>query len=303
MTKLVMSQSVSDRLRQLSKTSAATTDDEQLPLVDLQNALSDQKDAANLVMTGSSAAVPTAASEATVRLVLEHTLLISVAKWASKALDSTTAAELRLYSLVKGSEVYVAAKPKFERSRQLEESLAAIKRAQEEAEYAMMATSGAPLFSVAKPFTITANSVFRAHTSIAGTDPTLPLDARIAAQFGANGTTSTKQQIAAEEEEWKSVQRQLGVILNIFLSVMATATAAWWASGSTNVTTKVLISLVVALITGIAEVVLYNRYQVYVSQSRKYGKKRMTGSDLRDTNFKPLNLSHDPRATSFATSG
>lgn len=249
-------------------------------------------------MNGASAAVPLATFDSSPRLILDHTLLVSISKWVlSDQADGVkdNPAQWKLSSLVSGSEVYIPAKPKFERSKELEESLAAIQRAQEEAEYSRMSTSGAPILGSAKPFSITTAGLSRAYTNIAGTDPTLPLRARIATQYGNVGLAPIKQQTLAEEEEWKNVQRQLSVILNVFLSVMATATAAWWASGNADVAAKVLISLAAALITGLAEIVLYNRYQVYVTESRKYGKKRMTGSDLRSrTDFQPLNFSSNP---------
>lgn len=57
---------------------------------------------------------------------------------------------------------------------------------------------------------------------------------------------------------------------------------------------KVLVSMLVAVVTAVAEVVLYSRYQVYVKESKKIKKGRMTGSDVNKKGgiegFKPLQL-------------
>lgn len=162
-------------------------------------------------------------------------------------------------------------------SKQLDESLKAIRRAQEEAEYARISSS--------TTHSSTSYSIPSTYTNISGVDPTLSLTQR----FSPHPTLSRKE----EEEAWKDTQRILSVILNIFLSTLATATAAWWASGNANAGHKVLVSMLVAVVTAIAEVVLYNRYTVYVRESKKIKKTRMTGSDVRkgeNGEFRPLQL-------------
>ena len=132
------------------------------------------------------------------------------------------------------------------------------------------------------------------YVNIAGVDPTLTLSQRISShsQFPHHSTSTSSRQLLREDEEqaWKDAQRQLSVILNIFLSTLATATAAWWASGHASMPNKVLVSMLVAAITALAEIVLYNRYSVYVEQSKKIKTSRMKESDAKTgmPEFRPL---------------
>ena len=131
------------------------------------------------------------------------------------------------------------------------------------------------------------------YVNIAGVDPTLSLAQRIASHTQSPTAMPTRTQLGtAEEQAWKDAQHTLSVILNIVLSTLATATAAWWASGNASAPRKLLVSMLVALITALAEVVLYNRYSVYVKQSKQIKRDRMQGSDLSRGRheFKPLQL-------------
>lgn len=185
--------------------------------------------------------------------------------------------------------------------KELEDSLAAIKRAQEEAEYQRISSvSAKPISAVGGAYKIPSSYV-----NIAGVDPSLDLAQRISSHIRSQSQSQSKFQSLNpsdsvfrqenEDQAWKEAQRMLSVILNIFLSTLATATAAWWASGSASVGHKVLISMLVALVTAVAEVVLYNRYSVYVKESKKIKSNRMKGSDTnkhagRNWEFKPLQL-------------
>lgn len=143
--------------------------------------------------------------------------------------------------------------------------------------------------------TTAASSGYKIPTSyvnIAGVDPTLSLHQRISSHAATPQLSSHTLVGQGEEQAWKDAQRQLSVILNIFLSTLATATAAWWASGNANVANKVLASMLVAVVTAVAEIVLYNRYGVYVNESKKIKTSRMKGSDVKSemADFKPLQL-------------
>ncbi|CBQ69927.1 conserved hypothetical protein [Sporisorium reilianum SRZ2] len=283
MTKLTLSTSNSRLLRQL----ALQSDSEHDAVQTLRAALNDQP--AQPKMTAASAAVPTSstATDSDAPVVLDHTILVRIASWAQG--DSATTelsvdkARLKLSALVTGSRVYIPPKPVFERSKQLEESLAAIKRAQEQAEYQRMSTTSAS----------TGYKIPTSYVNIAGVDPTLSLHQRISSHAASPHLSSSFALLGqSEEQAWKDAQRQLSVILNIFLSALATATAAWWASGTASVGNKVLASMLVALVTAVAEIVLYSRYSVYVSESKKIKSNRMKGSDVKAGlgEFRPLQL-------------
>ncbi|SPO31249.1 uncharacterized protein UTRI_05942_B [Ustilago trichophora] len=286
MTKLVLSPSNSRLLRRLGKESKSNHHAVQ----SLKKALDDQPEQAK--MTVQSPAVPTASStEAVLPLIVDHTILLSIASWAQgeEAVD-VDQAKLKLSSLVAGSHVYIPPKPVFQRSKELDESLTAIRRAQEEAEYQRISTT----------LPTTSYKIPSSYVNISGVDPTLSLSQRISSHtqsplhHTSNSTTTTSRALLGqgEEQAWKEAQQTLSVILNIFLSTLATATAAWWASGNVNVGHKVLVSMLVAVVTAVAEVVLYNRYSVYVGQSKRIKTSRMKGSDLHKTgvDFKPLQL-------------
>ncbi|PWY99324.1 hypothetical protein BCV70DRAFT_200898 [Testicularia cyperi] len=323
MPRLVLSPTVSSRLCSIAAYQSAD-EGKGTPIDELRHAIRDQPAVKPDKVTASGPAVPSPVldRDATqvASLVVDHKLLIALAAWsqssaASVVTSTISTRDLTLSQLVAGCHVYVPPKPVFHRSKELEDSLAAIRKAQEEAEYLQMSThtfkgSGGSV----RPFALSnlagrsdaSQGISKAYTNIAGTDPSLPLTQRIAAQYGLSDSNgiSSKQQKAAEEEQWNEVQRQLSVILNVFLSVVATATAAWWASGTAAIATKVLTSLAVAVITAIAEIVLYNRYRIYVSNSKRYGKSRMKGSDLKssssaESQFRPLKLSTSGDHTVF----
>ncbi|KAJ1597595.1 hypothetical protein NDA14_005240 [Ustilago hordei] len=288
MTKLVLSAANSQLLKQVAQTADAVQS--------LKAAFADQPD--QRLMTTHSPAVPSTSSKDTPNsVVLDHKVLITIASWASNinpsAQPSLDLEKLRLSSLVRGSQVYIPPKPVFQRSEELEQSLAAIRRAQEEAEYQRMS-------STTTSNTSGAYRIPSSYTNIAGVDRSLSLTQRIHAQTGSPQQPNSLLG-EGEEQAWKDAQRLLSVILNIFLSTMATATAAWWASGNASAGHKVLVSMLVAVVTAVAEIILYIRYSVYVKESKKIKDNRMKGSDVKKglPRFKPLQLD---RAGAKATS-
>lgn len=296
MTKLVLSTANSQLLRRLAQESGSEDDAVQ----SLKTALEDQP--ARPKMTADSPAVPTVstATDSAAPIVLDHSVLIRIASWAqggrAASQLSIDTAKLKLSALVAGSRVYVPPKPVFERSKQLEDSLAAIRRAQEQAEYQRMSTS------TANNAASGGYKIPTSYVNIAGVDPTLSLHQRISSHAAAAPHLSSSRALVGqgEEQAWKDAQRQLSVILNIFLSTLATATAAWWASGNASVGNKVLASMLVAILTAVAEIVLYSRYSVYVDESNKIKSNRMKGSDVKSglPDFKPLQLSSTTKGIS-----
>lgn len=294
MTKLVLSASNSELLQQLAWECGSDLH----ALQSLKAALRDQPEEPK--MTADSPAIPTttASSASAAPIVLDHSVLIHVASWAySTPKPKQTVVDpvkLKLSSLVTDSHVYIPPKPIFQRSKQLEDSLAAIRKAQEEAEYLRMSSS--------TPNSSSAYKIPTSYVNIAGVDPTLSLNQRITSHTASPHLFCRIGSRQEEEQAWKDAQRQLSVILNIFLSTLATATAAWWASGNASVPNKVLTSMLVGLITAVAEIVLYSRYSSYVKESKKIKHHRMKGSDLKVGvgEFRPLQLD---RGSGFGSKG
>ncbi|KAJ9475539.1 hypothetical protein PHBOTO_005617 [Pseudozyma hubeiensis] len=297
MTKLVLSASNSELLRQLVRSIESDHD----AVESLKAALLDQPEQPK--MTTESPAVPAAATASTASaepVVLEHLVLIRIASWARTEAESRTSSvgstQLKLASLVTGARVYVPPKPIFKRSQQLTDSLAAIRKAQELAEYQRMSSTTTPSSS-------RAYNIPSAYVNIAGVDPTLSLSQRITSHTTLPHLSFSNVSRQEEDQAWKDAQRQLSVILNIFLSALATATAAWWASGNASVGNKVLTSMLVGIVTAVAEIVLYSRYSVYVRESKKIRTSRMKGSDVKDgiEGFRPLQLDRVKNATKKST--
>lgn len=189
----------------------------------LRSALTEQ---VHPLLDSTSAAAPRDAP-ATGAARVSRAVLTEVAAWARAEGD----AALTLDALLHGAEVYVAPRPRYERPKELDESLARIARMHEEADYARMTQR-------AEPYTLRG----------------------VAA--GMPATSEAREQLA-----WRESREQLSVILNVALSVGAVATASWWAAGHASpiwvrraLTQKVSVSLGLALLVGVAEVVLYSRY-------------------------------------------
>ncbi|WFD42419.1 hypothetical protein MPSI1_001063 [Malassezia psittaci] len=143
------------------------------------------------VMTESSSA----ASGDTKRVRVPRGVLTEVAQFGRSIKDNS----LTLDGLLQGSNVYISPPPKYERPKELDESLARITRMQEEREYARMSQP-------ANPYTL-------------------------------NPSRMANQSHWSSEEEraaWRSTREQISVIVNIALSIGAVATATWWAAGNAS---------------------------------------------------------------------
>lgn len=113
MTKLILSPTISRRLREI-----AATNSQHDALQSLRAALADQPLQQAEKMTAQSPAVPAPSAEKQEQaVVLEHTLLISIASWASTQLGADgnggDDGAFKLSALVRGSRVHVPPKPVF----------------------------------------------------------------------------------------------------------------------------------------------------------------------------------------------
>ncbi|EPQ27317.1 uncharacterized protein PFL1_05239 [Pseudozyma flocculosa PF-1] len=243
-------------------------------------------------MDGSSPAVPCAEETKvteTGRLAIPHRVLVDLACWARTNMSDEGRGQAHgwtLWDLVAGSEVYVEPKKVAERSKELEASLLAIRKAQDEAMYHQLTTS--------LPFT--RSGIPASFRSIAGVDPSAPLAARISAGLAPPSTATQEHQDA---EAWREVRSILSVLLNVLLSIAAVVAAVWYGLGtSTPVPFRVLVSLLAAIVTALAETALYARYGDYVSKSRSVKERRLKGSDAVVPAPPPPGTERGPQATS-----
>ncbi|PWN41670.1 hypothetical protein IE81DRAFT_324296 [Ceraceosorus guamensis] len=171
--------------------------------------------------------------------------LISIARWAKKrAMLSGEALSvehpLRLHVLLKGASLALPQKRPFVRSPELEATLARIKQAADEAEYARM---------------------------ISGPSSTND-DTGRTFKRSSNVTGAPKLSRAEEAMEWQEVKRGLSAVVNVVASAAAVALAAWKALGNGSVFAKTMTSLLLAIIVAVAETVLYARHFENIKQKR-----------------------------------
>jgi len=169
---------------------------------------------------------------------------------------------LTLYALTRCAKLHFPPKPKFERSPELERSLAAIRLANEKAEYERISALRNPvqnkrtLFSLAEPP--------RAVTD-EQTGPSL---------HALSVQTLTPEQ---EAQQWAEANKQISAVINVVISMGAVATAAWWAAGSAIVIWKTLVCLALAILVGIAETVMYARYWRVATKQAAVRAAKMRG--------------------------
>ncbi|KAK0553122.1 hypothetical protein OC845_001402 [Tilletia horrida] len=208
-------------------------------------------------------------NEASTPPTIRHSTLIDLAQQIRiQQPQGIDLQQYTLYALMRDAQIYFAPKPKFVRSPELEKSLAAIRLAQEQAEF---------------------NSISSTHNL----DPLLPASKRNRySLFDVSAPTSSSpssfkppllsvQKLTPEQEaaEWAEANRQISAVINIVISMVAVATAAWWAAGSASVIWKTLVSLGLAIVVGIAETVLYARYWRVSAQRATNQSRRMKGFD------------------------
>ncbi|KAE8266228.1 hypothetical protein A4X09_0g6118 [Tilletia walkeri] len=173
--------------------------------------------------------------------------------------------QLTLYALTRGAKLYFTPKPKFERSPELEKSLAAIRLAQEQAEYERISTISQPYNKKRSLFNLT--------------EPPRPYHNADSARLTIPTLSVQKLTPEQEAEEWAEANKQISAVLNIVVSMGAVATAAWWAAGSASVIWKTLVCLLLAIVVGVAETVMYARYWRVSVEQTATRKAKMTGFD------------------------
>ncbi|WFD19946.1 hypothetical protein MCAP1_002189 [Malassezia caprae] len=146
-----------------------------------------------IVRVPLSGHTPADPSRADAEVRIPHTLLVQVSQWARD--DAYT-----LAYLLRGAQLYHPPRPVYERPKELDASLEAIRRAHEESEYARMVSWTPSQRAPAAPY-------------------------RLSSEVAPHA-------VAAEHEAWREARSQLSALVNILLSMGAVATAVWWGAGS-----------------------------------------------------------------------
>ncbi|PWN52314.1 hypothetical protein IE53DRAFT_385246 [Violaceomyces palustris] len=154
---------------------------------------------------------------------------------------------LRLEKLLQGCQIWHPPKKVFVRSKELESTLSKIQLDQDRALYAKMTTSYLDERQRSSPYLLLRD----------------PQPSRLSKQ--------------EESSEWQKVKSDLSVFFNILLSMLATSFAAWYALSWSDLSWRILISLLTSILVGVAEVALYARYSDYVRKSRDKKMRRMKG--------------------------
>ncbi|CAD6887075.1 unnamed protein product [Tilletia caries] len=209
------------------------------------------------------------ASEMQPPYIIDHSVLANLSSCAQKAASVLQShdidpKQLTLYALTRGAKLHFPPKPKFERSAELEKSLAIIRLAHEQAEYERMSTIQQPHNKRRSLFNLTEPPRSHPTDSTYDTVPTLSVQ------------KLTPEQ---EAEEWAEANKQISAVVNIIVSMGAVATAGWWAAGSASVIWKTLVCLALAIVVGVAETAMYARYWRVSAEQQVTRKAKMRGFD------------------------
>ncbi|GAA6015819.1 hypothetical protein JCM10207_008807 [Rhodosporidiobolus poonsookiae] len=161
-----------------------------------------------------------------------HTVLVKVSQWAKGRDDLDNAADYRLSSLLRLTDVHAPPLPPREKSPELLAILAQIQLDADRVSYAQLTSLGpAPhpsLFS---------------HPHADAHDP---------ARWGGKPKTAA--------EEWKEIRREVGAIVNVAASMAAVATAVWWVGGGRSYAARLSLAMLGAVAIAAIEGFLYYRF-------------------------------------------
>ncbi|KAI4290611.1 MAG: hypothetical protein L6R35_000109 [Caloplaca aegaea] len=122
---------------------------------------------------------------------------------------------------------------------------------------------------------------------------------------------SDHQAQVAEDDEmtYADINRQMALIINILVSIVACSVALWLVAGSWSVPSRLALSMGGSILIAVAEAVVYAGYLRRVKEAREKGKKHVEIKEIIKTwaigadNEKPLQLNEDPRATQKGPDG
>jgi len=160
-------------------------------------------------------------------------------------------ASYTLEDLLKGSRIYILPPPaKPEPTSEYKALMARLRRQEEERTYDRMTNPSQPMetFSQKYPAASAARAFASSHRNIGASDP------------DDDGLT------------YADVDRQIGLILNVLLSIVACAGAIWVAARWWSTPARLAISMSGSILVGVAEVVVYSGYIRRLGEAR--GKEK-----------------------------
>lgn len=117
---------------------------------------------------------------------------------------------------------------------------------------------------------------------------------------------SDDQVQVAEDDEmtYADLNRQMTLIINILVSIVACSVALWLVAGSWSVPSRLALSMGGSILIAVAEAVVYAGYLRRVKEAREKGKRRIEIKEIIKTwvigteNERPLQLNEASGATS-----
>ena len=93
----------------------------------------------------------------------------------------------------------------------------------------------------------------------------------------------TKKDIENEEMSYADVNRQMALILNVLISIIACSFAIWMAARHWSVPPRLALSMSGGILVGVAEVVIYSGYLRRLDEARKVERKVVEVKQIAET--------------------
>ncbi|KAF2084110.1 hypothetical protein K490DRAFT_39210 [Saccharata proteae CBS 121410] len=166
---------------------------------------------------------------------------------------------VRLNSLLRGSRVYAPpAQPKPEPSEEYKQLMARLRKEDEARRYERMLNPPPPLETFSQRFPASANT----------------------------NMFPTATDLAKEEEDevtYADVNRQLAMIANVLISIIACSVAIWIAARNWSVPSRLGLSMSGSILVAVAEVVIYAGYLRRIKEAKHEEKKKVEKKEIMDT--------------------
>ncbi|MCJ1301660.1 hypothetical protein MMC08_004461 [Hypocenomyce scalaris] len=212
---------------------------------------------------------------------ISHGQIIGMSRSIRKHADSPgearmAAGELPSYhldDLLRGSRVYIEpSKPKAEPSPEYKALMARLRREEEARAYERLINPPLPVESFSQRFPATHPELFPA---------------------------STQAEIDQDDEiTYADVNRQMALILNILVSIVACSVAIWLAASHWSTPKRLGLSMGGSLMIGVAEVVVYTGYLRRLKEARVKGKREV---EIKEVIKTWVIGGHEEKLTSDAT--
>jgi hypothetical protein len=93
----------------------------------------------------------------------------------------------------------------------------------------------------------------------------------------------TKKDIQDDEMSYAYVNRQMALIFNVLISIIACSVAIWMAARHWSVPQRLALSMTGGIVVGVAEVVIYSGYLRRLNEARTIEKKVVEVKQIAET--------------------